>query len=56
MPPSSHHFKVLRRAGVVRQHYEGTTKLDTLRRADLDRAFPGLLDAIIEAALRETGR
>ncbi|WP_327179018.1 ArsR family transcriptional regulator [Streptomyces sp. NBC_01335] len=53
---SSHHFKVLRRAGIIRQHYAGTVKLNTLRRADLDRAFPGLLDAVIGAALQETGR
>lgn len=51
---STHHFKVLRHAGVIRQHYEGTQKMNSLRRADLDRAFPGLLDAIINAANRET--
>ncbi|MFD7922210.1 ArsR/SmtB family transcription factor [Streptomyces sp. NPDC059740] len=50
---STHHFKVLRRAGIIRQRYEGTVKLNTLRRADLDRAFPGLLDTIIDAARRE---
>ncbi|WP_328721126.1 ArsR family transcriptional regulator [Streptomyces sp. NBC_00247] len=53
---SSHHFKVLRRAGLIRQYYEGTTKRNTLRRADLDRAFPGLLDAVIEASRHETAR
>lgn len=52
---STHHFKVLRRAGVIWQHYVGTVKLNALRRADLDRAFPGLLDAIIDAARREAG-
>lgn len=50
---SAHHFKVLRRAGIIWQHYEGTQKLNTLRRDDLDRAFPGLLDALISAANRE---
>jgi DNA-binding transcriptional ArsR family regulator len=50
---STHHFKVLRRAGVIRQHYQGTVKLNTLRRDDLERAFPGLLDAIINAANHE---
>ncbi|WP_443078531.1 helix-turn-helix domain-containing protein [Streptomyces sp. NBC_01497] len=52
----SHHFKVLRRAGLIRQRYEGTLKLNTLRRADLEQAFPGLLDAIIDAARREAAR
>ncbi|MBK3565991.1 MULTISPECIES: helix-turn-helix transcriptional regulator [unclassified Streptomyces] len=51
---STHHFKVLRRAGILRQHYEGTVKTNSLRRADLDRALPGLLDAILAAARRET--
>lgn len=49
---STHHFKVLRQAGILRQHYEGTVKLNKLRRDDLERAFPGLLDAIIDAANR----
>ncbi len=52
---STHHFKVLRRAGVIRQHYEGTVKLNTLRRDDLERILPGLLDAIIDAARDEAG-
>jgi DNA-binding transcriptional ArsR family regulator len=50
---STHHFKVLRRAGVIWQHYEGTVKLNTLRRDDLERVFPGLLDTVINAANRE---
>jgi DNA-binding transcriptional ArsR family regulator len=49
----THHFKVLRQAGIIWQHYEGTVKLNTLRRDDLERAFPGLLDAIINAANHE---
>ena len=53
---STHHFKVLRRAGILRQQYEGTVKTNSLRRADLERAFPGLLDAIIEAARREAAQ
>jgi DNA-binding transcriptional ArsR family regulator len=52
----THHFKVLRHAGVIRQRYEGTLKLNTLRREDLERAVPGLLDAILSAAGREAGR
>jgi DNA-binding transcriptional ArsR family regulator len=51
----THHFKVLRQAGIIWQHYEGTVKLNKLRRADLEHAFPGLLDAIIDSAHRETG-
>lgn len=53
---SAHHFKVLRHAGIIWQHYQGTLKLNALRRADLERAFPGLLDAIIAGARREADR
>ena len=49
----THHFKVLRHAGIIRQHYEGTMKMNTLRRDDLDAAFPGLIEAILNAATRE---
>ena len=46
----THHFKVLREAGVIRQRQEGTARLNTLRAADLDARFPGLLGTILEAA------
>jgi len=46
----THHFKVLREAGVIRQRQEGTARLNTLRRDDLDARFPGLLDTILSAA------
>lgn len=51
MPKSSlsHHFKVLRDAGVIDTHSEGTRRINTLRRAALDKAFPGLLDAVLAA-------
>jgi DNA-binding transcriptional ArsR family regulator len=46
----THHFKVLREAGVIHQRAEGTARLNTLRRDDLDARFPGLLDTIVDAA------
>ncbi len=46
----THHFKVLREAGVIRQRLEGTTRLNSLRREDLEKRFPGLLGAILRAA------
>jgi DNA-binding transcriptional ArsR family regulator len=45
----THHFRVLREAGVIRQRHEGTSRLNSLRRADLDRRFPGLLDSVLGA-------
>jgi DNA-binding transcriptional ArsR family regulator len=46
----THHFRVLREAGVMTQRLEGTTRMNALRRADLDARFPGLLDAVLTAA------
>jgi DNA-binding transcriptional ArsR family regulator len=43
----THHFRVLRESGVIRQKREGTSKLTELRREDLDTRFPGLLDAVL---------
>jgi DNA-binding transcriptional ArsR family regulator len=45
----THHFKVLREAGIIRQRCVGTARLNTLRREDLDARFPGLLDSIVDA-------
>jgi len=45
----THHFRVLREAGVIRQRVEGKTRLSALRREDLEARFPGLLDAVLRA-------
>jgi DNA-binding transcriptional ArsR family regulator len=46
----THHFKVLREAGVIQQRQEGTSRLNTLRRDDLDARFPGLLATVVAAS------
>lgn len=46
---ATHHFRVLREAGVIAQAEDGTARLNTLRRADLDERFPGLIDAVLGA-------
>src|SRR3954451_7647238 len=43
----SHHFRVLREAGVTLTEPEGTQRVVSLRRDDLDARFPGLLDAVL---------
>ena len=48
----SHHFKVLREAGLVRTRHQGATHMNALCRAAVDAAFPGLLDAVIDAEAR----
>ncbi|MEV6976775.1 helix-turn-helix transcriptional regulator [Kitasatospora sp. NPDC093806] len=46
---ATHHFHVLREAGLIRQHYVGTSRLNALRREEFEESFPGLLDALIAA-------
>ena len=46
----THHFKVLREAGVIHQRPQGTTRLNRLRKEDLEARFPGLLATILQAA------
>ncbi|WP_053745067.1 ArsR/SmtB family transcription factor [Streptomyces sp. NRRL WC-3618] len=53
---TTHHFRVLRESGVIRQVYRGTAKMNGLRRDDLDDLFPGLLDSVLTAAVRQADR
>ena len=45
----AHHFKVLRENGIIMTRTEGTYSVNSLRRADLDARFPGLLDSVLNA-------
>jgi DNA-binding transcriptional ArsR family regulator len=49
----SHHFKILRDAGVTACRKDGTQHINSLRRADLDERFPGLLDIVLQVELKE---
>ena len=51
----SHHFRVLREAGITNTRVAGTHRFVSLRRDELDERFPGLLDAVLTAAEREAG-
>jgi DNA-binding transcriptional ArsR family regulator len=44
---ASHHLKTLSRAGITTEREEGTRKYVSLRRAELDEHFPGLIDSVI---------
>ena len=50
----THHFRVLRETGVIRQREDGNRRWTTLRLEDLDARFPGLLDAIVSAYDHQT--
>ncbi|MEV5297798.1 ArsR family transcriptional regulator [Amycolatopsis methanolica] len=45
----SHHFAVLRAAGLIEQRDEGPRRLNRLRRPEFDEAFPGLLDLVLSS-------
>jgi DNA-binding transcriptional ArsR family regulator len=45
----THHLRILREAGVIRMIPEGTTRMTSLRRDDLDTLYPGLLNGILMA-------
>ncbi|MEW6583665.1 MAG: metalloregulator ArsR/SmtB family transcription factor [Actinomycetota bacterium] len=47
---ASHHLKTLVRAGVVAHRDEGTRRYMSLRRAELERRFPGLIESVLRAA------
>src|ERR687887_1494355 len=48
IPPStgSYHLRLLREAGVTRTRAQGTLRLISLRRDDLEERFPGLVDVL----------
>lgn len=43
----SHHLKTLREAGLIRNEPSGRQRTVTLRRAEVEARFPGLLDAVL---------
>ncbi|WP_235919466.1 ArsR/SmtB family transcription factor [Aureimonas psammosilenae] len=43
----SHHFRVLRDAGLVRTRTDGPAHMNELRRGDIEARFPGLLQAVL---------
>lgn len=54
MPKSSlsHHFRVLREAGVVGTRPNGTALINWLRTDDLEFLFPGLLPSVLKGIKR----
>jgi DNA-binding transcriptional ArsR family regulator len=56
----SHHFRVLREAGIIRQRDEANRRWTSLRLDDLNARFPGLLDHIADSYMstqtRQPGR
>lgn len=45
----SHHFRVLRDAGLIHVRIDGKRRFMTIRREEMDARFPGLLAAVLGA-------
>ena len=48
----SHHFKLLREAGILYCRKQGTQHMNSLRCEDLEACYPGLLDTVLKSAER----
>src|SRR5262249_22267528 len=46
---ASHHLKTLACAGITAEREAGTSKFIRLRRDELDRRFPGLLESVLRS-------
>lgn len=52
----SNHLKLLRAAGLIETTQEGREMINTLRRAEFDARFPGLLDAVLAIVMPDAGQ
>jgi DNA-binding transcriptional ArsR family regulator len=48
----SNHFRILREAGIVHSKKEGVSLVNCLRREELNKKFPGLLDSVLKSHTR----
>lgn len=51
-PTVSHHYRVLREAGLTTTTVEGRRRVVTIRYEDLDVCFPGLLAAVLAPTVK----
>lgn len=51
----THHFRVLREAGLIRQVDLGNSRTNQLRSAELNKKFPGLIDLLLKTAHEAAG-
>jgi len=47
---TSHHFQILREAGLVSSERRGTEVVNTLRLVEIEERFPGVVKTILQAA------
>ncbi|PPC95825.1 MAG: transcriptional regulator [Methylotenera sp.] len=49
----SHHFKILRGAGLVQTLIEGTEHMNSLRLDEIEQKYPGVLSAVLKALTKD---
>lgn len=52
----SHHFRILREAGLIRSERRGTEVVNSLRCTEIEKRFPGVLSAILKASEKASRR
>lgn len=52
----SHHFRILREAGLIRTTKQGVENRNCVRQDDIEERFPGLVEKIISLAQKELAR
>ena len=50
----SHHFRILREAGLIRTAKTGVQNRNVVRADEINERFPGLLDLVLELSDKET--
>ena len=45
----SHHFKILRSAGLVETVVDGTEHMNSLRLEEIEQKYPGVLESVLKA-------
>jgi len=50
----SHHFKILRGAGLVQTLIEGTEHMNSLRLDEIEQKYPGVLSAVLKALMTDS--
>lgn len=48
----SHHFKILRSAGLVETLIEGTEHMNSLRLEEVEGKYPGVLSAVLRSVIK----
>jgi DNA-binding transcriptional ArsR family regulator len=52
----SHHFQILREAGLIRSERRGTEVVNSIRCGEIEKRFPGVISSILKASEKKKKR